>query len=67
MSDKILGYYRNGDPIYETPRGTVATRATILCCVCEAIIKTDSGPSYGAVCPEHKRELVDVEQELQNP
>lgn len=52
--DTILGYY-GGDkntPIYPTKRGVLTTQAFILCSRCGGAIKTNGGPSFGAVCVE---------------
>jgi hypothetical protein len=37
-------------PIYETPPGSIATRAFIQCYECQGVISSNGGPKYGAVC-----------------
>lgn len=43
---KIIGYA----PLYETPRGTITTRAFIFCARCGAAISASGGPCFGALC-----------------
>jgi len=45
---KIIGYQLN--PIYETTKDSVATRAFILCNFCGNAISTNNGPKYNSVC-----------------
>jgi hypothetical protein len=47
---KILGFYGNGDPIYEAERGSIVTHAFIICSVCKKAVSTNRGPAYGSYC-----------------
>lgn len=51
MSQEILGYTRDGLPIYPTRPGTVSTAAVISCAVCHHTIRSNGGPRHGALCP----------------
>lgn len=51
MSQEILGYTKNGEPIYPTQPGTVSTAAVISCASCHKMIRSNGGPGHGAVCP----------------
>lgn len=48
--DEILGYRQDGTPIKPTPRGSIVTRAFILCSQCRAVIKTTGGPGHHSYC-----------------
>jgi len=50
MEDKVLGYYKDGTEIRPTPKGSVVTRAFILCSQCRAVIKTTGGPAHSSLC-----------------
>ena len=50
VKDTVLGYYKDGTPILPTPRGSVVTRAFILCSQCRAVIKTTGGPAHSSLC-----------------
>lgn len=51
MSQDILGYTKNGDPICEVPAGRITTACCISCSVCGEGIRGMGGPMYGAKCP----------------
>lgn len=51
MSQEILGYKANGDPIHEIKPGMIATACTVSCSVCGAGIRGMGGPLRGAKCP----------------
>jgi hypothetical protein len=58
MDKPILGYYANGEPIHEVPRGVITTAAFILCMKCGTPIRSMGGPAYGALCvPCHEAKL----------
>lgn len=50
--NKILGYYPNGTPIYEIPRGYVTTAAFVICSEpdCNRPIRSNGGPIRDALC-----------------
>ena len=50
MDSKILGYTKNGKPIFAAPKGTIQTAAFILCSKCRVAIRSTGGPQYGSVC-----------------
>ena len=50
MTDEILGYYKDGKPIYETKRGYIYTAAVISCDKCRTIIRGMGGPAFGSLC-----------------
>lgn len=50
MTDKILGYDKNGEPIHECKRGFIYTAAFILCSICRKAIRSMGGPMHGSVC-----------------
>lgn len=45
---KIIGYIL--EPIYETPKGSIATHAFILCTSCGGAVSGHGGPRYNALC-----------------
>ena len=45
---QVIGYTL--EPIYETPRGAIATRAFVLCSSCGSAISGSGGPRYNALC-----------------
>lgn len=51
MSQDILGYKANGEPIHELKPGMIATACTVSCSVCGAGIRGMGGPMHGAKCP----------------
>jgi hypothetical protein len=50
MSEPILGYDKDGQPIHETKRGHVYTAACISCSKCRTIIRGSGGPRNGSLC-----------------
>lgn len=44
----VIGYTM--EPIYAVQRGTITTRAFILCASCGSAISSSGGPRYNAVC-----------------
>lgn len=55
---KILGYYKDGRPLYDIKPGLVATAAVVACCECRTIIRSMGGPQYGAKCvPCYEKEV----------
>ena len=60
MHKPILGYYSDGNPIHEVPKGVITTCAFILCMKCGIPIRSMGGPAYGALCPPcHNDKLKD--------
>lgn len=56
---EILGYTKNGDPIYELKGGVITTACCISCSVCGDGIRGMGGPMHGAKCPAcHQFEFV---------
>lgn len=52
MSQEILGYTKDGEPIYPLKPGMIATACVISCAQCHKMIRSMGGPSPGALCPE---------------
>lgn len=50
MDNDILGYRQDGTPIKPTPRGSIVTRAFILCSQFQAVIKITGGPGHDSYC-----------------
>lgn len=50
MIKQILGYYANGETIYDFEPGMICTAAFILCSQCTAPIRAMGGPAYGSLC-----------------
>lgn len=50
MSQEILGYTANGDPIHQLKPGTMATACCISCSVCGEGICGMGGPNHDAKC-----------------
>jgi|GEM_PF-1197778 len=51
IGESPLGYFANGQPIYDQPRPRgLVTQACILCTDCQAIIRTTGGPAMGSLC-----------------
>lgn len=48
--NEILGYKKNGDPIYPSKPGMVYTQAVISCIDCHKYIRSNGGPMWGARC-----------------
>jgi len=51
--EKLIGYVEQEEgfePLYEIPRGYIATAAFILCKHCRGAIASMGGPRYNAVC-----------------
>lgn len=47
---QILGYDKEGKPIYPIKPGMIATAAVISCICCGFYIRGMGGPMYGAKC-----------------
>ena len=45
---RIIGYRL--EPMYETPRGAMTTRAFVLCSSCRGVISTTRGPLDRCLC-----------------
>lgn len=56
----ILGYYSDGNPIYEAEKGQIVTHAFILCRMCNASISPNRGPAHGAICLKCFDEIKDL-------
>ncbi len=52
MSNEILGYTKEGEPIYPIKPGMIATAAIISCIKCRVCIRSAGGPMHGATCVE---------------
>ena len=50
MSNEILGYTKEGKPIYPIKPGMIATAAIISCIKCRVCIRSAGGPMHGATC-----------------
>ena len=50
MSNEILGYTKEGEPIYPIKPGMIATAAIISCIKCRVCIRSAGGPMHGATC-----------------
>lgn len=49
-ADQVLGFDRDGKPIYPPKPGFLYTQACILCCQCNGAICAVGGPRHGSVC-----------------
>ena len=52
MSREILGYTKEGKPIYPIKPGMIATAAIISCVKCGVYVRSMGGPMHGATCVE---------------
>jgi hypothetical protein len=50
IMDKILGYTKEGLPIYTAAKGSIVTKAFILCGLCDKVISFTGGPKWGSLC-----------------
>ena len=50
MNREILGYTKEGEPIYPIKPGMIATAAIISCIKCRVCIRSAGGPMHGATC-----------------
>jgi hypothetical protein len=50
MTEPILGYDKDDQPIHELKRGYIYTAACIFCCKCRTIILGSGGPKHGSTC-----------------
>lgn len=48
--NEILGYTKDGVPIYPTTPGLVYTQAVISCVDCHKYIRSNGGPKHGSRC-----------------
>jgi len=56
---EILGYTKEGKPIYPIEPGRIATLAVISCFGCGAVIRGAGGPQHGAKCvPCYEKENI---------
>lgn len=50
MSQQLLGFRKNGQPIYPIKPGMIATACVISCSQCRTIIRGMGGPIHDAYC-----------------